>query len=96
MSVKGLPGWPKVAAFARLFDQAVTGKQIADGGASRPVALGVRFAQELEEFLSAPGRVKAAGRQAGPRRGQARSDADRRAAYASGHPDLRGPPRGSG
>src|SRR4051794_6977382 len=50
----------EVAALARLFDEAVPGKQVADGGARRPVALGVAFAQELEEFLRAPGGMMAA------------------------------------
>ncbi len=51
----------QVAALARSLDEAVTGEQIADGRAGRPVALGVAFGQELEEFLGAPGGVQATG-----------------------------------
>jgi hypothetical protein len=57
---RGLAGMAEVAARSRLLNQAVTSKQVADGRARRPVALRITFAQELEEFLRAPGGVEAA------------------------------------
>jgi hypothetical protein len=43
----------EVATLSRSLDEAVSGEQIADGGAGRPVAVGVGFAEEFEKFLSA-------------------------------------------